>query len=129
MTSKKAFTLIEVLVAVMIISITVAAILRFSSKEDTIINHYKRQEQLAQESSLFVYGLKIGKDKRKIELYDFIKNLKIKNKEDFKKSIFYKSDLYKNLQGDKNGSVFKIYKENFSDKEGISLYYYRITRE
>jgi len=64
---KKAFTLIEVMVAVMIISVVIMALLQMNANNTHIFSQVKNQETASQYLSLLV-GTKYGFDNEKISL-------------------------------------------------------------
>ena len=141
MTNKSAFTLMEVLVAVMLISIVVIGILRVDSQERKIIHHAQASSKVSEKVSLFIDTLKPQKDQKKIKFDLYLKNLKI-NSKDRKKlndTFTYNSFLSKTI-GDKSNSdqendakqkssMFEIYKQTFRNKNGYVTSYYRIVRE
>ncbi len=141
MTTKSAFTLMEVLIAVMLISIVVIGILRVGDQERKIIHHAENSSKVSEKISLFIDTLKPKKDQKKIKFDLYLKNLKI-NSKDRKKlddTFTYNSFLSKTI-GDKSNSVqkddakqknsmFEIYKQTFRDKNGYTTSYYRIIRE
>ncbi len=142
MNSRGAFTLMEVLIAVMIISLLVTSALKIVSGDNTLIRHVHHVEFLSDTVSLISNNLKVQKDKKSIDVYDNIKNYKIKDsdKKFFKNEIEYSSKLIKtfdenesddDLQNSKNskGIIFSIYKENFRNREGYSVSFFRVFRE
>lgn len=140
MTTKSAFTLMEVLVAVMLISVVVVGIMKISTSENRVIKHAISQAGTDGKISLFIDELKLQKDKRDIKFGDFIKNLKInsKDKKNLKDSFTYNSfvtdtldnnEMQKDTTDKKEDMVFKIYKQTFIDKKGYSTSYYRVVRE
>lgn len=141
MTNKSAFTLMEVLIAVMLISVLITGILRVGSQERKIIHHAQASSKVSEKVSLFIDTIKPQKDQKKIKFNLYLKNLKI-NPEDRKKlndTFTYNSFLSKTI-GDKSNSnqedntkqensMFEIYKQIFRDKNGYATSYYRIVRE
>ncbi len=136
MTNKSGFTLMEVLIAVLIISVIVTGMLSISSKENRLIKQSLRYTELSNQISLFIYNLKVEKEKKDINLYDYIKNFKINDeyKKEYKKNIHYVSKMIKSY-GDqtekksKDKNTFKIYQESFSDDSGATIRVYRLSRE
>lgn len=141
MMTKSAFTLMEVLIAVMLISIVVTGILRVGSQERRVIAHAKNSSKISEKVSLFIDTLKPQKEQKKIKFDLYLKNLKINSNEKKKlnDTFTYNSFLSKAI-GEKNSpnqqenpnqksSIFEIYKQTFRDKNGYTASYYRIVRE
>jgi len=143
MTSKGGFTLVEVLVAVMLISILVVQVINIVPNEDKVIHHAISQARMNDKISLFIDKLKVQKDEKEIIFDEFIKNYKLKP--NYKKNLSdtfnysativnFLGDTPKNKKNDdkkdKNESIaFKIYKQFFTNKKGYSTSYYRIVRQ
>lgn len=68
---KKAFTLIEVMVAVMIISVVIMALLQMNANNTYMFSQVKNQESAAQYLSLLV-GTKYGFDNEKISVEELV---------------------------------------------------------
>ncbi len=134
MMTKKAFTLLEVLIAIAIFAVVAIEILKVSSNHKQILSFVKQKEQLSQKVSFVIDTLPIKKDEKKIYFKDYLKNISLKD--DFLKKlntkIFYKCTISQifNENGDKNNSkkstLFYIYKQNFQNKNGRSIHIYRI---
>jgi len=143
--NRGAFTLIEVLVAVFIISILVTSVLKIVSRDDGLIRHAKKIEEVASEVSLFADTLTVKKDKKKIDLYDYVKNLKLRDSDkiDYKIVFDYSCDVYKSFdedlrpigqtddeqEKDKTSPMFSVYKENFKSQKGGFVSFFRIRRD
>ena len=138
MMSRSAFTLVEVLVAVMLISILLTGIFKVSDQQTKIIAHALENSKISEKVSLFIDTLKPKKEKKKIELNSYLQNLKINSnaKRKLNDTFIYNSFLNETLQKNTHkkekkdqNMEFKIYKQIFRNKNGYSVSYYRIIRE
>ncbi len=146
MMSKKAFTLLEVLIAIAIFSIVAIEVLKISSTHKQISSFIHQKEQLSQKVSFVIDTLPIKKDEKKIYFKDFVKNLYLKDSllKRLDTKIFYKCSISQTFDenGDENSTenstdndnkqkattLFYIYKQNFQNKNGRSIHIYRIVR-
>lgn len=141
MTTKSAFTLMEVLIAVMLISIVVTGILRVGSQERKVIAHAINRSKVSEKVSLFIDTLKPQKEQKKIKFDLYLKNLKIDSSDKKKlndiftynsflsKAIGENSTATKQENTNQKNSIFEIYKQTFRDKNGYTVSYYRIIRQ
>ncbi len=136
--SRGAFTLVEVLVAVMLVSILATGILKVSNQQKKVITYAQKSSIVSERVSLFVDMLKPQKEKKKIELSLYLKNLKINSniKKRLNDTFFYNSFLNKTIQKSTHKTErenlnigFKIYKQTFKAKDGYPISYYRVVRE
>jgi len=136
MMSKKAFTLLEVLIAIAIFSVVAIVVLKINSTNRQISAYVYKKEQLSQKVSFVIDSLPVKKDEKKIFFKDYLKNFSLKDNllQRLDTQIFYKCSLSKTLDenGDKNNTkattLFYIYKQNFQNKNGRSIHIYRIVR-
>ncbi len=130
MMTKKAFTLLEVLIAIAIFSVAVIEISKVSSNHKNILSFVKQKEQLSQKISFVIDTLPVKKDEKKIYFKDYLKNISLKD--DFLKKlntkIFYKCTISQIFDENdtKKATLFYIYKQNFQNKNGRSIHIYRI---
>ena len=147
MMSKKAFTLLEVLIAIAIFSVVAIEVLKISSTHKQISSFISQREQLSQKVSFVIDTLKVKKDEKKIYFKDYIKNFYLKDSllKKLDTKIFYKCTISQTFDenGDENNTenstnvenkqkattLFYIYKQNFQNKNGRSIHIYRIVRK
>lgn len=104
-----AFTLIEVMVAVMIISVVIMALIKMYSNNIFLFDKYKKQIKINEYSSLLVDNSKYGMEKKTLNLYNLVDdfdindNLRRKLKEQ-KASIVYQEVNSIDLSEDDNSS-------------------------
>ena len=79
MTSKKAFTLIEVMVAVMIISVVIMALIQMYANNTHIFSSMKKQTQINQYSSLLISNDNYGFEDKNINLNDLVNDFDLEN--------------------------------------------------
>lgn len=76
---KRAFTLIEVMVAVMIISVVIMALLKMYSNNAHIFNSIKQEIKTNQYVSLLIGNDEYGFEKKHIVMYDLVKDFDVEN--------------------------------------------------
>lgn len=113
-----AFTLIEVLVAVMIISVVIAALLKMYSNNSHIFSQLTKQVKINQYASLFISNRGYGLESKNIHLDDLVSDFKLerelaKELKDTKVKILYQKveqiDMSENNDEDSDSSmVFEI---------------------
>ncbi|WP_457744490.1 type IV pilus modification PilV family protein [Sulfurimonas sp.] len=67
-----AFTLIEVMVAVMIISVVIMALIRMYANNNFLFSAYKKQGKIDQYASLLIGNKSYGFENKEINLYDLV---------------------------------------------------------
>ncbi len=136
--SRSAFTLIEVLVAIMLISIVVTGMLKIGSTQDKLIKYAISKSKIYDKVSLMIDDIKLQKkDHKKIEFKEYIKNLKLnsKDKKNLQDTFVYTSFIDRTIddnqssQGDRDSLTFRIYSQTFRDKQGNTAIYHRLIRE
>jgi len=70
--ARTAFTLIEVMVAVMIISVVIMALIRMYSNNTFLFSSYKKQGKINQYTSLLIGNKDYGFENKEIHLYDLV---------------------------------------------------------
>ena len=76
---KRGFTLIEVMVAVMIISVVIMALLKMYSNNTYIFSSIKQEIKTNQYISLLIGNDEYGFEKKHIVMYDLVKDFNIEN--------------------------------------------------
>jgi len=92
--SKNAFTLIEVMVSVVIISIVIAALLQMFSNNTHIFLSFKNKIKVSQYSSFFLSSENYGFEDEKIDLYRLVEECDVEDEirrelKDIKAEIIY----------------------------------------
>jgi prepilin-type N-terminal cleavage/methylation domain-containing protein len=115
---RKAFTLIEVMVAVMIISVVIAALIKMFANNTHIFSQLTKQAKINQYASLFISNPDYGLEEKNIHLDDLVTDFKpesnlAKELRDTKVKILYQKleqiDLSESDQQDSNSSmIFEI---------------------
>ena len=116
--AKSAFTLIEVMVAVMIISVVIAALLRMFANNTHIFSQLTKQAKINQYASLFISNRDYGLESENIHLDDLVRDFNlesdlVKKLRATKVKIFYQKleqiDLSESDNGESNSSmIFEI---------------------
>ena len=78
--SKKAFTLIEVMVAVMIISVVIMALLQMNGNTAHLFSKFNSQLKINQYASLFIANKNYGFEKEDIKLDDLLIDFDVDDK-------------------------------------------------
>jgi prepilin-type N-terminal cleavage/methylation domain-containing protein len=73
--NKKSFTLIEVIVAVMIISVVIGALLQMRGGTTTMFKHLQKTSQTTPYFSLFLWNNKYGFEKESLPLSRLVENI------------------------------------------------------
>lgn len=73
--NKKAFTLIEVMVSVMIISLVIGAMLQMRGNATNMFKHLEKSSEDTSYFSLFLWNDKYGFEKEKLPLYRLVENI------------------------------------------------------
>jgi len=137
--SKKAFTLIEVMVAVMIISVVIIALLEMYANNTHIFKSLKKQTSVNQYASFFISNENYGFKKDELYIYNMLNNFDFKTdlRQDLKqmkaKIIYQKIDVIKydsvdsnNLEQD-SSIAFEIGKTVLKlDKESVAFIRFKI---
>lgn len=76
---KEAFTLIEVMVAVMIISLVILAMIQMFANNTFIFSNFKKQTNTNQYLSFLVASPNYGYEDKSISLYRLVEDFKLKN--------------------------------------------------
>lgn len=130
--SKKAFTLIEVLISVSIISIIVAAFLNIEQESKFLIDKNIKKIEATHLSSIVLLNTDQKDDKSDLYIYDLLKDFDLKD--DLIKFLKSKKahisfDLYKTIGDDENSSeenktvLLNIYKQTANiDGNAVSIY-------
>jgi prepilin-type N-terminal cleavage/methylation domain-containing protein len=74
---RSAFTLIEVMVAVMIISVVILALLEMFANNTHIFSQLSKQKKINQYASLFIYNPDYGLETKSIHMDDLVSDFKI----------------------------------------------------
>ena len=77
--ARRAFTLIEVMVSVMIISVVIMALLQMYANNTHIFSAVKKQMQTNQYISLLIANNDYGFEDKNIYLYDLIRDFEVEN--------------------------------------------------
>jgi len=133
MSAKKAFTLIEVMVSVMIISVVIMALLEMKSNSSHILSLLKKQIDTTQYISLLIANKDYGYEDKSIRLDALIKefdvddNLRRKLK-NIKAKIIYNEIETIDLSEDENGSSSMLLEigESLVKTDKFSTKIYRI---
>ncbi len=109
MPTKKAFTLIEVMVSVMIISIVIMALLEMKSNSSYILNLLKQQSNSTQYISLLISNDDYGYEDKSIRLDALVKEFDVDDKlrkrlKDIKAKVIYREVETIDLREDENES-------------------------
>lgn len=130
--SKKAFTLIEVLISVSIISIIVAAFLNIEQESKFLIDKNVKKIAATHLSSIVLLNTDQKDDKSDLYLYDLLKGFDLKDdliKFLKSKKVHISFDLYKTIGDDENSSeenksvMLNIYKQTANiDGNVVSIY-------
>ena len=75
--SKKAFTLIEVMIAVMIVSIVIMALIQMYANNTHLFLSYKNQTKINQYSSFLIANKNYGYEDKTITMYDLVRDFKL----------------------------------------------------
>ncbi|SFV75497.1 hypothetical protein MNB_SM-3-52 [hydrothermal vent metagenome] len=95
-TKKGGFTLIEVMIAVMIISIVIMALIKISANNTHLFSHISQKISLNQYATFFIDNKKFGLQKDSTTLYELVKNFDIED------------DLRKQLKNQKISLLYQI---------------------
>jgi len=118
--AKSAFTLIEVMVAVMIISVVIMALIKMYSNNTHLFSIMKKQVQTNQYSSLLIANEEYGFLNKNIRMYDLVKDFDLEFKlrrelKDMKAKIIYQElesiDLSES-SGEESESESEDYQQN-----------------
>lgn len=104
---KKAFTLIEVMIAVMIVSIVIAALLKLRGDTNKLFMNLEKQARYSSLSTLLLYNRDYGLDTTTTTLYDLVNMFDIND------------DLRRKLKHTKITVSYE--KLNMTNKENISF--------
>lgn len=77
--ARSAFTLIEVMVAVMIISVVIAALLQMFANNTHIFSQITKQAKINQYASLFISNRDYGLESKNIHLDDLVSDFKLES--------------------------------------------------
>lgn len=77
--SKNAFTLIEVMVAVMIISVVIMALIQMYANNTHIFSSFKKQTKINQYTSFFLANDTYGYEDKSVSLYELVREFNIHN--------------------------------------------------
>lgn len=77
--SKNAFTLIEVMVAVMIISVVIMALIQMYANNTHIFSSFKKQTKINQYSSVLISNDNYGFENKRIHLYDMVRDFDLED--------------------------------------------------
>ncbi len=77
---RTAFTLIEVMVAVMIISVVIMALVHMYSNNIFLFSAYKKQSQVSQYSSFLIANKEYGYEDKNTNLYDLLNEFDMEDK-------------------------------------------------
>ena len=77
---KEAFTLIEVMVAVVIISTVIMALLEMYANNTHIFSNLNQKTKINQYATLFIANLEFGLEKNDVVVYDLIDEFKVEDK-------------------------------------------------
>jgi len=77
---RAAFTLIEVMVAVMIISVVILALVRMYSNNTFLFSAYKKRSEAAQYSSFLIANTEYGYEDKNVNLYDLLSEFDMEDK-------------------------------------------------
>ena len=77
---RAAFTLIEVMVAVMIISVVILALVRMYSNNTFLFSAYKKRSQVSQYSSFLIANKEYGYENKNVHLYDLLSEFDMEDK-------------------------------------------------
>jgi len=112
---RKAFTLIEVLVAVMIISVVIMALLKMYADSNHIFSVFKEKTKTNQYSSFLISNKKYGLENKSIHLYDLISGFKVED------------DLRRKLKDKKVEVLYQVVSKidmresDETDEEGVAV--------
>ena len=133
MPTKKAFTLIEVMVSVMIISVVIMALLKMKSNSSHILSSLKQQMGTTQYISLLIANKDYGYEDKSIRLDALIKEFDVDDKlrrklKDKKAKVIYNEIETIDLSEDENESLSMILEigESLVKTENFSTKIYRI---
>lgn len=135
---KNAFTLIEVMVAVMIISVVIIALMKMYANNTHIFSILKNDTKLNQSASLLIANENYGFENKNIYLYDLVKEFDLEHGlrrelKETKAKIIYQElqiiDLSEQEEGDSsedtegsNNIVFEVGKSILkTDKASVSM--------
>ena len=77
--TKKAFTLTEVMLSVMIISIVIMALLQMHGNTTHIFSKFTSQLKISQYASVFISDTEYGFEKKSLELSDLLNDFKVED--------------------------------------------------
>jgi len=133
MSAKKAFTLIEVMVSVMIISVVIMALLEMKSNSSHILSLLKKQIDTTQYISLLIANKDYGYEDKSIRLDALIKEFDVDNNlrrklKNIKAKIIYNEIETIDLSEDENGSSSMLLEigESLVKTDKFSTKIYRI---
>jgi len=135
--SKKAFTLMEVMVAVMIISVVIMALVEMQGNNSYMFSKFNKQLKTAQYASFFISNKDYGFEKKNIDLDDLLSDFRIEDdlrrelKEIKVKVVYEKIDIIDFSESDEeevsSGMIFEIGKTILQVKDSSnSLIRFRI---
>jgi len=96
--SRTAFTLIEVMVAVMIISVVILAMVQMYSNNTFLFDSYKKHAKTNQYASFLIANKEYGYESKNISLYDLVNEFDMED------------DLRRELKGKKAQLTYKVVK-------------------
>lgn len=76
---RAAFTLIEVMVAVMIISVVILAMVQMYSNNSFLFDSYKKHAKISQYSSFLIANKEYGYEEKRVTLYDLLNEFDMEN--------------------------------------------------
>ena len=79
MLKREAFTLIEVMVAVMIISVVILALIEMFSNNSHIFSSFNKKTKTNQYASFFISNPVYGFEKKSLNMYDLISDFKLES--------------------------------------------------
>ncbi len=121
---RKAFTLIEVMISVIIISVVIMALLQMFSNNTHIFSSFKEKKKINQYSSFFISNIEIGFEDESTTLHRLIEEFPLED--DFRRKLKeMKVDiLYQELEtidmSEFDGSEEEDKEENEEEKESNS---------
>lgn len=76
---RAAFTLIEVMVAVMIISVVILAMVQMYSNNSFLFDSYKKHAKISQYSSFLIANKEYGYEEKRVTLYELLNEFDMEN--------------------------------------------------
>ena len=95
---RAAFTLIEVMIAVMIISVVILALMRMYSNDTYLFASYKKESHVSDYASFLIENKDFGLENKNISLYDLVSEFNIED------------NLRRKLKAQKADVIYKVLK-------------------